>query len=239
MQIEDWINISNEVTTDDIERNLRNPVLFQKEFASLLCKMATEICAESAAEIGCETGVTLMLVENVKNKVFLDFDGGVLEKVKMVCARNSITGSFICADMFKMTPILSGSVDLVFNSGVIEHYSRPDRSAALKEYVRIARKDGLVVIAYPNHFSFLYRAAYIVGRLAGKRYWPWPAEFKIRNLRQEMESAGLNYEGCLLIDNITTSLFYRRIPLIGWIARRVATSVKSERYLRICVGRKI
>lgn len=91
------------------------------------------------------------------------------------------------------------SYDLVFNAGVIEHYTFEERIALLKSYSRILKDQGIMVLAVPNHYCLPYRAAYVLRKewLNSKR-WPWPAEFKIYNLEHELEAASLQ-----LIQRIT------------------------------------
>lgn len=238
MQLDDWEEISAEISISDMSERLRNPIKFQVELSDLLSKLAADNGAKCAAEIGCETGITLMLMRNVGKRIFVDFDQGILEKVEQVCKNNNLTGNYFCLDMFNMYSIGSGEIDLVFNSGVIEHYKKTERKAAIKEYARVTKTGGYVVIAYPNHYSILYRIAYLTGKLLGHKIWPWPDEYKIRDLRWEMESSGLSYEKTILIDNKTSSVFYKRIPFINWLASDVCERFYSERYLRVCIGKK-
>jgi len=70
-------------------------------------------------------------------------------------------------------PFKNETYDIVFNSGVIEHFDKKERSRALKEYSRILRNDGVIIIAFPNHFSVPYSLAYLVRNNLLFRYrWP-------------------------------------------------------------------
>jgi predicted SAM-dependent methyltransferase len=92
------------------------------------------------------------------------------------------------ADMFAL-PIKDSAYDIVFNSGVMEHFSREERRKALGEYSRILKKEGMIVLAVPNHFSLPYRIAYCVLKAKGK--WRYPDEHMIYDMKKEIRASGL------------------------------------------------
>lgn len=47
-------------------------------------------------------------------------------------------------------PFRAKSFDLVWNSGVVEHYSEPEIKKIVKEMFRVTKKGGYIVIAIPN-----------------------------------------------------------------------------------------
>ena len=55
----------------------------------------------------------------------------------------------VMGDIFTL-PFADGTFDLVFNSGVLEHYDRTTRRALLGELVRVTRRGGFVAVAIPN-----------------------------------------------------------------------------------------
>jgi len=156
-------------------------------------KSLRKIMLTSAIEIGCEAGISLMLLNSVLVKsTFLDYDPTILEKVTVAVSELNLKGTdCICEDMFSMNSIADESYDLAYNSGVIEHYTKEVRAKAIQSYSRITKKGGYVIVAFPNHHTLPYRLSYLIGSSLGKKIWPWPKEYKFYSLKDEMESAGL------------------------------------------------
>lgn len=69
----------------------------------------------------------------------------------------------VAADIFEL-PFGDGTFDLVFNSGVFEHYDRATRRCLLDELIRVTRRGGFVALAIPNKRHLL------------SRWWDWLIE---------------------------------------------------------------
>jgi len=79
------------------------------------------------------------------------------------------------------------SYDVVFNSGVIEHFNKKERIDILREYRRVLKRNGMMIIAIPNHYSLPYRSAYLFKKKFLRGFlWPWPEEYKIYDLEEEL-----------------------------------------------------
>ena len=100
---------------------------------------------------------------------------------------NQKVNTLVC-DMFSM-PFLDAEFDIVFNAGVVEHFSAEDRARALSECSRVMKGDGLMIIVFPNHYCPPYRFAYLMLRLLG--VWSFPSEYKIYDLGDDAMSCGL------------------------------------------------
>lgn len=236
-----WLDYSEGISTDHIKNSFRNPTSFQSEFNVVLKKIVTENKFHNAIEIGCEAGISLMLLnKELERSTFLDYDHTILEKVAKVALDLDLKGTdCICEDMFTMESIADETYALAYNSGVIEHYTKPVRTDAIKSYARITQKGGYVVVAYPNHHTLPYRLSYLIGRSMGKKVWPWPKEYKFYSLQDEMEAAGLVYLGRTTMDRST--LFKQ------WITKYKLTRAfflfldkffHFEGYLTVCTAQK-
>ena len=131
-----------------------------------------------------------MLLSNKFNKTLLDLNQKVIKLTEQTHKFLNKDANFITADMFNM-PLEDCSFDIVFNAGVIEHFSLEERISALHEYARVLKNDGIMYIAFPNHFSIPYKVAYIILRLFKK--WPYPMEYQILNLKKEIKANNLNF----------------------------------------------
>lgn len=236
-----WIDYSKTITVDSIKHHLSKPTSFQREFNVLLSSIVKENNYKSAIEIGCEAGISLMLLNNeLEQSTFLDFDHTILEKVEVACKELNLKGTVMLnEDMFTMESVADETYDLSFNSGVIEHYTKEVRSKALASYARITKKGGHVIIAYPNHHTFPYRLSYLIGRMLGKKVWPWPKEYKFYSLQSEMEEAGLKYIKRVTMDRET--LFKQWVTKYK-ITRQLFLFLDKffhyEGYLTVCISKK-
>lgn len=191
-QKESWILKSKTIKVSKVVETYRNPHSFQSEFVTLLDDIAKENNYSNSIELGCETGIVSMLIQNIEEKVFLDYNKNALNIAEKACKELGIKGIYLEKDMFD-TKLEEGSYQLVFNSGVIEHYEYEERLNAVKEYARIMDENGTMVIAYPNHYSLPYRFAYVLGNyLFPKRFnWTTPPEKKIYDMGKEIKAANL------------------------------------------------
>lgn len=236
-----WLDYSKGISVDHIKKSFNHPTSFQSEFNVLLKKIIKENNFHNAIEIGCEAGISLMLLNpDLAKSTFLDYDHTILEKVAQTSKEIGLKGTeCVCEDMFTMDSIGDETYDLAYNSGVIEHYTKEVRTKAIKSYSRITKKGGYVIVAYPNHHSLPYRLSYLIGTTIGKRIWPWPKEYKFHSLKDEMEAAGLVYVNRTTMDRNT--IFNQ------WITKYKITRsfflfldkfMHFEGYLTVCIAQK-
>jgi predicted SAM-dependent methyltransferase len=240
-QKEAWLNYSAGITIDHIKKSYHNPTSFQREFNETLGKIITENHFSSAIEIGCEAGISLMLLNGKLTKsTFLDYDHTILEKVGETTKELGLTDTnCVCEDMFTMSSITNESYDLAYNSGVIEHYTKAVRTDAIISYARITKKGGYVIVAYPNHHSLPYRLSYLIGNMLGKKVWPWPKEYKFYNLRDEMEAAGLRYVSRTTMDrNTIFNQWITKYKLTRAFFLFLDKFMHFEGYLTVCIAQK-
>ncbi len=178
-QLDVWKSRTEKISVSDIEKAYQNPATFQRDLVGFINELCKKNNYKKVMEIGCEMGVTSMLLDDSLEKTFLDYNDDILNKVKQACYKLNKQGHFLSEDMFSMS-LPDKSYDLIFNSGVIEHYTFDERIALLKSYSRILNDQGVMVLAIPNHYCLPYRSAYVLRKewLNSKR-WPWPAEFNV------------------------------------------------------------
>jgi ubiquinone/menaquinone biosynthesis C-methylase UbiE len=242
-QKEMWMDYSKGISEEHIIKSYANPTTFQSEFNVLLNKIVSENNFESAIEIGCEAGISLMLLsDSLKKATFLDYDHTILEKVEKACKKlNFKNTNCIVEDMFIMDSIPDETYDLSFNSGVIEHYTKQVREKAILSYSRITKKGGYVIVAYPNHHSLPYRLSYLIGKkILGNKVWPWPDEFKYYSLEDEMKSAGLEYKTRVTMDRHTIfNHWVAKYKLTRYFFLFLDKFMHFEGYLTVCIAKKV
>jgi hypothetical protein len=105
-------------------------------------------------------------------------------------------------------PFRSEAFDLVWNSGVMEHFGDEDLVAGIREMGRVSRR--FVAVFVPSQFCVPYNIARLLSMGAGT--WEWGLERPKRSLQGEFHAAGLEvideYEfGC----ETDIPLYYMRL----------------------------
>lgn len=187
-QKEVWEEFTSAMTVESIVNNVHHPAIFQQELAGYLNGILHD--KGKVIEVGCEAGVTSFLL-NTNERCFFDLDEGIIAKSKEaheILCKDHDRDKFVVGNMFDM-PFEDDYFDLTFNAGVLEHFSRTEVVAALKEMERVTKSNGKVVVAIPNHYCPVYRLAYLVGIFLDFlhiRKWPWPKENKYYDFREEI-----------------------------------------------------
>lgn len=179
----EWSENTITLTLEDVLKAYNNPLEFQVDLKEIIDYYSDT--HKNIIEVGCFTGVTSFILDNKFNKTLLDLDKNAIELAKRLSEAIGQNAHFVIADMFSI-PIEDKTFDIVFNAGVIEHFNRRDRIKLVREYSRILKDNGILIIAFPNHYSMPYRLAYIIHNyLLFKRFWPWPKEYKLYDLKKE------------------------------------------------------
>ncbi|MCI5221419.1 MAG: class I SAM-dependent methyltransferase [Candidatus Electrothrix sp. AR4] len=156
-----------------------SPEEWQVELAALLMDFRPKRCLEA----GSGYGMTSLLLDNDVSKTLLDLETVPLRTASGLFEQKRERGCCAVADILNM-PFPDNSFDIVFNSGVLEHFDFPMRRMALREMLRVAGCGGRVVAAIPNHFSRPYRYSYVYRKQHGQ--WPYPDEYMLYDFFQEL-----------------------------------------------------
>ncbi|MBN1639094.1 MAG: class I SAM-dependent methyltransferase [Ignavibacteriales bacterium] len=235
-----WKNHIKKLSDSDVLKSLNNPSIFQTEFSKLLSNICKEKDFKNVIEVGCELGVTSLLLDQNLNKHFLDINDRAISIVQSACTKLNVTANFYIQDMFKMD-FEDEKFDLLFNSGVIEHYNQNERLHLLKEYSRILQKNGLIVIAFPNHYSLPYRTAYLVRnflKIFFKKLWLYPKEFKIYNLEKEINEANLILEKRIVLSKKSLFNWWNFFKPMKLFFKFLDKIFKYEGYLTVLLIKK-
>lgn len=106
----------------------------------------------SVLEVGCGSGEGLAQFEKMNlNSIGIDIS---FEALKL--AKRTSNAALTRADAFSL-PFKSAAFDLVYNSGVIEHFDYPKDLSLLSEMARVTKKGGYVLIIVPNKYCIWYK----------------------------------------------------------------------------------
>jgi SAM-dependent methyltransferase len=223
-----WESLVCREDLTSLSKAVRNPCRFQVELKHLIDALYRE--QAKIIEVGCFTGITSLLLDDRFDKTLFDLNRPALELSEELFRHFGKAGRFVAGDMFSM-PFPEDSFDIVFNSGVLEHFDHQERVAALREYGRILKPGGSLIVAFPNHYSAPYRIGYRY--LNFTRQWPYPPEFKLKDLRDELNQAGLQFDGRRTLDDATPLHYARRVGILGLPLKYLFKMIGFEGYLTV------
>lgn len=154
-----------------------------------------------------------------------------------------LVGEFVQADMASL-PFESAAFDLVWNSGVMEHYVGEEREHAFREQLRLVKPGGHFVTINPNARCLLYRVTmYHAAQSGGAGILEVPAV----SLREELSRLGLEVTAEYPAAFASSAIFFAGLPGAAPLARLIAEWYEQlspeEReffpgYLLVTVGRQ-
>lgn len=230
-----WKELTSKIDIEDSIHNAKNPSEFQIELKALL----DSYCQDNLKiiEVGSFTGITSLILDDRFDKTLFDLNPEVVKHSKEVFRFFGKEAAFYVGDMFRM-PFLGKTFDIVFNAGVIEHFDARQRVNAIREYGRILKNDGVMIIAFPNHFSSPYRLVYRY--LTWRSKWPFPCELPLFDLRQELEEAGLSLQRREVMAKATALNYLQNLPNpLRCISRALFSWLPHEGYLTVVVARRL
>jgi SAM-dependent methyltransferase len=138
-------------------------------------------------EAGCGTGQTLASLSTRHETVGLDISRAALNLARSNC-KNPVLGS-----IFKI-PFRDNTFDLVYNSGVIEHFEDPTNVAAIREMARVTKCSGRIIIIVPNTLCIWYKAGKCVAVMMKNFEFGYEEDYSPKRLKTAVRRAGLEIE---------------------------------------------
>jgi SAM-dependent methyltransferase len=138
-------------------------------------------------EAGCGTGQTLSLLSKRHKTYGLDISEPALKLAQNHCIF-PVLGS-----IFNI-PFCDNTFDLVYNSGVIEHFRYPANIEAVKEMARVTKSSGKVIIIVPNTLCLWYKTGKFLAMLTKKFEFGYEEDYSPNRLKDTTKRAGLKVE---------------------------------------------
>jgi ubiquinone/menaquinone biosynthesis C-methylase UbiE len=138
-------------------------------------------------EAGCGTGQTLALLSERHDTIGLDISQAALNLARSNC-KNPVLGSIF------HIPFKNNTFDLVYNSGVIEHFKDPKNVAAIQEMARVTKSSGRVIIIVPNTFCIWYKVGKYVAVMMRNFEFGYEEDYSPKRLETAVRRAGLEIE---------------------------------------------
>lgn len=156
---------------------------YQIPVYSVLKKIIKEDNIESILSAGSgQDIISLNLQKYFRNKLeitILDISEDVLGWNRRLFKKHDFNAEFVKADIFKL-PFGESRFDLVFNTGVLEHFEREEQIKMTKEILRVLKLPGCFVTANPSSRGWIYK----LGMQAAKKkgIWPYGRETPVTSL---------------------------------------------------------
>jgi ubiquinone/menaquinone biosynthesis C-methylase UbiE len=136
-------------------------------------------------EAGCGTGQTLTIFSERHTTIALDISPHAL-----ALARKSADPELALGTIFSI-PFKDESCDLVYNSGVIEHFRDPHNANAVQEMARVVKKGGFVIVIVPNTFCPWYKIGKWIAVILKKFEFGYEEDYSLSRLRSVITAANL------------------------------------------------
>lgn len=147
---------------------------------------------DSILELGSGTGeLSAILGIYGRTPHLLDYSKDSLDYAKSVFESLGINGNFYFQDLLKGISLETGSIDWVWSSGLLEHFSDEVIVNMLKESRRVARKGVMSLV--PNANAIFYRTGKF--KMEQEGTWPYGIENPKYTMRGYFEAAGLKNIG--------------------------------------------
>lgn len=140
-------------------------------------------------EAGSGTGTSSFQLAKLGAFVTLvDYSEAAIHKAERMFKRSSMSSDFLVSDIRKMD-IESNTYDVVFNSGVMEHFPYDEQVRILQELSRVCKSGGFVITMNPNAKCIFYRIWKWI--LETNKQWIYGYEQPVVTLVNQYRDAGL------------------------------------------------
>ena len=160
-------------------------------------------------EAGCGSGATSSLFPKNVTSVVLDLSENALEVARKNFSRNKKPFFAIKADIFAM-PFKDGTFDVVWNQGVIEHFSEPEK--AVDEMLRVTKNSGNVILHVPASASVLH-FIYKLSEKFNMGLWPFGKQ-DFYNLRELKNIISKSHGKPISVKRLLDSLRFSHLAVV-------------------------
>jgi 2-polyprenyl-3-methyl-5-hydroxy-6-metoxy-1,4-benzoquinol methylase len=174
------------------ERIYLTPLSPVTELSSPVARAVADLTSpgEVLLEAGCGSAVVSAELATTGRTIALcDFSQALLARaVELFSLSELPTARAVCCDLTKPLPWSNGSVDVVWSSGVLEHWTDEELVPILSEMARISRR---AVISFVPYSGCMF---YRLGKYLAEetRQWPYGREIPRSTLKPTFRAAGLS-----------------------------------------------
>ena len=165
------------------------------------------VAGKRILEVGAGTGRDSLVLGSEGAVVFmLDYSDRALRVMHNLAQQSGQSVRLVRGDAFQL-PFKTGSMDLVFHQGLLEHFIDPGK--ILSENFRVLKSGGFGLADVPQRYHLYTVVKHILIRL-NRWFAGWETEFSLRQLQHLFRSAGFAvYDS--YGDWMRPSFFYRAL----------------------------
>ena len=232
----EWGNLYNISMLDDLCNSVNKNVLTvqTKEILKLSQKGLKTL------EIGSGTGQSsLFLSKNGCDATVLDYQQNCLDLTKQAAKRLNLDIKTALCDAFKENPYKEKEFDIIFHSGLLEHFSQEERILFLKLWRKSCK---LMVSMVPNAASIAYRTGKEIMEKNGT--WQYGLEMPLYTQIPDFTAAGYKIKAEYTIGAEHALNFLDcNNPLYGaiksWLHENVTDDDCHQGYLLVTIGENV
>lgn len=208
-----------------------------------LVKQINNFNKKKILEAGSGTGrISLRLARNGARVYLIDSSQSAINISKELFKKEEIKADFKCASIFKI-PYPDNFFDIVWNAGVLEHFEKEKQIQAIKEMVRVSKKNGLIITFNPYSKAIFYR----IGKWFGEKRGRWIAGYEkpVKTLKEDFKRNGIKYINEYDVGFKETLRFLGYIPYGRFLIKIIDKLEKFfvylnfKGYLLVSIGKKI
>lgn len=182
LDADEWGSIYNEELLKNIIQDVNSGR--RKSWSEEILKITKP--NDKVLEIGCGSGSsTLHLAKNGRICTALDFSKSSIDLLNRAAGELNLRVETKLADARKKLPFLDNAFDVVFQAGLLEHFSQDERVEMLKLWKSVGRT---MVSMIPNAGSIAYRAGKLLQEQNGD--WEYGLEMPQHTMIKEFMEAG-------------------------------------------------
>ncbi len=177
-------------------------------------------------EAGAGSGkISAKLAKMGANVTLIDYSPAAVELQKRVFIEENIEGSFALGNI-RNTPYDNHTFDIVWSSGVLEHFDLDEQVSILKEFKRITKPCGLIITIVPYAGSPFY----LLGKWWAERTgsWQYGYEVPVLSLQEHAKVLGLESVREYTIASKESLAFLSQIPGSGNIQNALQLTASIE-----------
>jgi 2-polyprenyl-3-methyl-5-hydroxy-6-metoxy-1,4-benzoquinol methylase len=141
----------------------------------ILERILGDVRGKSVLDAGSGTGLnSLALAARGAHLTLLDIAPQALAIAKAYYDDQGLTADYVTGSIFSL-PFPDETFDVVWNTGVIEHFEPAERRLAVGEMLRVMKRNGTMITVNPNASARVYRFA----KEWAERHGRWDVGFEL------------------------------------------------------------
>ena len=192
-----WENVWKHIPSDDKDDQLLHREKTGKRWQLIekyILSTFGTIQGLKTIELGSGRGdLSVLLAKQGAHVTLLDCNESALQAARERFDRLGLHANFVSDDMFSNLKDKFGEFDVSLSSGVVEHFVKDQRTAAIRAHADVLHENGLSIISVPHAMCPTYRLWKFYLEIRG--WWPYGYEnpYSKMELSRRATDAGFSF----------------------------------------------